>query len=160
MVQPHTTNPIFFGRQDKRNRFGDLLADPKGHAVFVVGREGMGETLLLNRRANMARDHPDLKCGTFHYEVTKTDDVMGTMAPMIDHAFETAFTCEKFSDIQQDLDKKRKTMTRLWAKREEQIRGVIESTSGMYGDLQGTAEKPLRVIEGLDMRLLEAGGTA
>jgi len=35
---------------------------------------------------------------------------------------------EKFSDMQADLDKERKTMTRSWAKREEQIRGVIEST--------------------------------
>src|SRR5690606_1121714 len=44
---------------------------------------------------------------------------------------------EKFSDMQDDLDKERRTMTRLWAKREEQIRGVIETTAGMYGDLQG-----------------------
>ena len=28
---------------------------------------------------------------------------------------------EKFTDMQEDLDKERKTMTRLWAKREEQI---------------------------------------
>jgi hypothetical protein len=30
---------------------------------------------------------------------------------------------ERFSDMQADLDRERKTMTRLWAKREEQIRG-------------------------------------
>jgi hypothetical protein len=30
-------------------------------------------------------------------------------------------------------------MMRLWAKREEQIRGVVESTAGLYGDLQGIA---------------------
>ncbi len=64
---------------------------------------------------------------------------------------------EKFSDMQQDLDKERKTLTRLWAKREEQIRGVIESTAGMYGDLQGIAGRTLQEIEGLDMPLLEAG---
>jgi hypothetical protein len=40
---------------------------------------------------------------------------------------------EKFSEMQSDLDKERKTMIRSWAKREEQIRGVIESTAGMYG---------------------------
>jgi hypothetical protein len=34
---------------------------------------------------------------------------------------------EKFTDMQSDLERERKTMTRLWAKREEQIRGVIES---------------------------------
>jgi hypothetical protein len=44
---------------------------------------------------------------------------------------------EKFSSMQTDLERERKAMTRLRAKREEQIRGVIESTVGMYGDLQG-----------------------
>ena len=46
-------------------------------------------------------------------------------------------------------------MTRLWAKREEQIRGVIESTAGMYGDLQGIAGRTLQEIEGLDIPLLD-----
>jgi hypothetical protein len=63
---------------------------------------------------------------------------------------------EKFSDMQEDLDKERKTMTRLWAKRQEQIRCVIESTAGMYGDLQGIAGKTLQEIEGLDVPLLES----
>jgi hypothetical protein len=63
---------------------------------------------------------------------------------------------EKFSDMQADLDRERKTMTRLWAKREEQIRGVIESTAGMYGDLQGIAGKTLQEIDGLDIPLLNA----
>lgn len=61
---------------------------------------------------------------------------------------------EKFSDMQADLDKERKMMTRLWAKREEQIRGVVESTAGMYGDLQGIAGKTLQEIEGLDIRFI------
>ena len=56
---------------------------------------------------------------------------------------------EKFADMQSDLDKERKTMTKLWAKREEQIRCVIESTAGMYGDLQGIAGRSLAEIEGL-----------
>jgi hypothetical protein len=62
---------------------------------------------------------------------------------------------EKFTDMQADLDRERKMMTRLWAKREEQIRGVIESTAGMYGDLQGIAGKTLQEIEGLDVQLLD-----
>ncbi len=61
---------------------------------------------------------------------------------------------EKFTDMQADLDKERKTMTRLWAKREEQIRGVIESTAGMYGDLQGIAGRTLQEIEGLTLPAL------
>jgi hypothetical protein len=39
-------------------------------------------------------------------------------------------------------------MMRLWAKREEQIRGVVESTAGLYGDLQGIAGRTLQEIEG------------
>lgn len=66
---------------------------------------------------------------------------------------------EKFSDMQTDLDRERKAMTRLWAKREAQIQGVIESTVGMYGDLQGIAGKALQEIEGLAIPLLEAQGT-
>lgn len=58
---------------------------------------------------------------------------------------------EKFTDMRNDLDKERKTMTRLWAKREEQIRGVIDATAGMYGDLQGIAGKTLQEIEGLSL---------
>ena len=64
---------------------------------------------------------------------------------------------EKFTEMEDDLSKERKTMTRLWAKREEQIRGVIESTASMYGDLQGIAGKTLQEINGLDMAMLPAG---
>jgi hypothetical protein len=62
---------------------------------------------------------------------------------------------EKFAEMQSDLDRERKTMTRLWAKREEQIRGVIESTAGIYGDLQGIAGRTLQEIEGLQIPLIE-----
>lgn len=65
---------------------------------------------------------------------------------------------EKFSDMMEDLEKERKTMTRLWAKREEQLRCAIESTAGMYGDLQGIAGKTLQEIEGLEIKLLEGDG--
>jgi hypothetical protein len=56
---------------------------------------------------------------------------------------------EKFSGMQTDLERERKAMTRLRAKREGQIRGVIESTVGMYGDLQGLAGKTLEEIDSL-----------
>jgi hypothetical protein len=66
---------------------------------------------------------------------------------------------QRFSDMQADLDRERKTMMRLWAKREEQIRGVVESTAGMYGDLQGIAGRSLLEIDGLELPLLD-GPTA
>jgi len=62
---------------------------------------------------------------------------------------------EKFSDMQADLDKERKTITRSWAKREAQIRGVIESTVGMYGDLQGIAGQALPEIDSIDTLSLD-----
>jgi len=65
---------------------------------------------------------------------------------------------EKFSDMQDDLDKERKALTRLWAKREEQIRGVLEATAGMYGDLQGIAGRTLQEIEGLEIKMLAGEG--
>jgi hypothetical protein len=61
---------------------------------------------------------------------------------------------EKFGDMHGDLDKERKTMTKLWARRAEQIRCVVESTAGMYGDLQGIAGKTLQEIEGLNIKLI------
>jgi hypothetical protein len=64
---------------------------------------------------------------------------------------------ERFAEMHEDLDKERRTMTRLWAKREEQIRGVIDSTAGMYGDLQGIAGKAFREIESLEVFSLPAG---
>ena len=64
---------------------------------------------------------------------------------------------EKFTEMEEDLSRERKTMTRLWAKREEQIRAVISSAAGMYGDLQGIAGKGLNEIEGLEIAMLPAG---
>jgi hypothetical protein len=62
---------------------------------------------------------------------------------------------EKFTDMSADLDRERKAMTRLWAKREAQIDGVIAATVGMYGDLQGIAGQALEEIEGLELPLLD-----
>jgi len=63
---------------------------------------------------------------------------------------------EAFSSMNEDLDKEKKVITKQWAKREEQIDRVMQSTVGMYGDLQGIAGKSLQEIEGLELRALEA----
>lgn len=62
---------------------------------------------------------------------------------------------EKFTDMQEDLDKERKAIMRGWAKRELQIKGVLESTVGMYGDLQGIAGKAIQEIDALSFPLIE-----
>lgn len=61
---------------------------------------------------------------------------------------------EAFSSMQDDLNKERKVIMKQWAKREEQIDRVMQSTVGMYGDLQGIAGKSLQEIDGLEMKVL------
>ncbi len=63
---------------------------------------------------------------------------------------------ERFRDMSEDLARERKAMTRLWAKREMQIQGVVDTTMGMYGDLQGIAGKALGEIEGLELPMLDS----
>ena len=63
---------------------------------------------------------------------------------------------EKFTDMRDDLDRERKTMTKLWARREQQLNGVLDSTAGLYGDLQGIAGRAMQEIEGLDVLMIEA----
>jgi hypothetical protein len=52
--------------------------------------------------------------------------------------------------MQSNLDRERKAMIRIWAKREEQLKGVIGSSAGLYGDLQGIAGRVLPEIDSLD----------
>jgi hypothetical protein len=61
-----------------------------------------------------------------------------------------AFTC-----MGEDLEKEKRATLRLWAKREEQIARVMQSTVGMYGDLQGIAGKTIAEIEGLELEPFE-----
>ncbi len=57
---------------------------------------------------------------------------------------------EAFVGMKQDLEKERRAMTRIWAKREKQIEQVVTNTAGMYGDVQGllgTAIQPIAALE-------------
>jgi hypothetical protein len=62
---------------------------------------------------------------------------------------------EKFADMQADLDRERKAMVRMWAKREEQLKSVLDSSAGLYGDLQGIAGRALPEIESLGFIAIE-----
>ncbi len=85
---------------------------------------------------------------------TKTEQVYEYLTgPKFRHRVEAIV--EKFSVMQDDLNKERKAMTRLWAKRESQIQGVIETTVGMYGDLEGIAGQAIQSIDGLELPLIE-----
>lgn len=62
--------------------------------------------------------------------------------------------CEQFQTMQEDLNKERATMQRIWAKRDKQINAVIENTVGLHGDLEGIAGRSMPQIEGLELNLL------
>jgi hypothetical protein len=67
---------------------------------------------------------------------------------------------ERFTEMQADLERERKAMTRLWAKRDEQLRTVLDATAGLYGDLQGIAGRAIQEIESLDVFAIEAPPSA
>ncbi len=61
---------------------------------------------------------------------------------------------ERWTDMQKDLADEKKATLKRWAKREAQLNTLIESTTGIYGDLQGIAGRDLREIEALSDTLL------
>lgn len=84
---------------------------------------------------------------------TKTEMVYQYLTgPRFRHRVEAIV--EAFSNMQDDLDKERKVIMKQWAKRQGQIESVMNSTVGMYGDLQGIAGKSLQEIEGLEFPAL------
>ena len=65
---------------------------------------------------------------------------------------------EAFSAMRIDLESERKAIMRQWAKREAQIERVMNTTVGMYGDLQGIAGQSIQEIEGLSFPALGQDG--
>jgi hypothetical protein len=61
---------------------------------------------------------------------------------------------EHYIGLREDLDRERKALTKMWAKRQQQIEGSHEAILGMFGDLQGIAGKSIQDIEMLDLRRL------
>jgi len=149
-------------REDQRAAKADIAlivshALPKGLQTFdqidgvwvtesrcaVAVAIALRESLIALSAARLAGDGQQTKMALVYQYLT---------GPRFRHRIEAVV--ERFSDMQADLDRERKAMMRLWAKREEQIRGVVESTAGLYGDLQGIAGRTLQEIEGLEVPLL------
>lgn len=62
---------------------------------------------------------------------------------------------EAFVTMKSDLESEKRSMQRIWAKREKQLERAIVSTSGMYGDLQGIVGRSLPEIEQLALPAIE-----
>ena len=58
---------------------------------------------------------------------------------------------EAFSSMQNDLEKEKRAMQKLWKQREKQIQKVLESTINMYGSIKGIAGSAIKTIELLEL---------
>lgn len=56
-----------------------------------------------------------------------------------------------FTEMKVNLDAEKRSMNRLWSKREKEIERVVFNTSGMYGDLQGIIGASLPTIQSLEL---------
>ena len=61
---------------------------------------------------------------------------------------------EAFITMQTDLESEKRSMKRLWNKREKQIDRAITNTASLYGDLQGIIGDAMPTVEGLSGPLL------
>jgi hypothetical protein len=120
---------------------GVWVTDPKCAVAVAVA---LRESLLALSAARLAGEGQQTKMEMIYRYLT---------GPRFRHRIEAVV--ERFTEMQGDLDRERKAMTRLWAKREEQIHGVVETMAGLYGDLQGIAGRSLQEIAGLELPLLD-----
>ncbi len=58
---------------------------------------------------------------------------------------------EAFKFMQEQLDKERRAMTKIWKEREKQIERIMINTVGMYGDVKGIIGASLKDIPELDL---------
>jgi hypothetical protein len=120
---------------------GVWVTDPKCALAVAVA---LRESLVALSAARLAGEGQQTKMEMVYRYLT---------GPRFRHRIEAVV--ERFTEMQADLDRERKAMTRLWAKREEQIHGVVDTMAGLYGDLQGIAGRSLQEIEGLQVSLLD-----
>lgn len=57
---------------------------------------------------------------------------------------------ESFIQMEDDLNKERRTMESLWKQREKQIRKVMSNTSGLYGSIRGIAGNAIQSVPQLE----------
>ncbi len=64
---------------------------------------------------------------------------------------------EAFMALRKDLEKEKRSMQLMWAKREKQLERAVTNTSGFYGDLSGIVGAKLPRIEPLELPAIESG---
>lgn len=56
-----------------------------------------------------------------------------------------------FQNLKGELEKEKRSMQRIWSKREKELEKVVMNTSGMYGDLQGILGRSLSTVQALEL---------
>lgn len=119
---------------------GVWVTGPKCAMAVAVS---LREALILMSTTKLAGEGQQTKMAMMYDYLT---------GPGFKHRIEAIV--ERFAEMNDDLDRERKAMTKMWAKREQQIQAVVTSTAGLYGDLQGIAGKAMIEIEALEMPLI------
>jgi hypothetical protein len=63
---------------------------------------------------------------------------------------------EAFITMKGDLDSERRSLQRIWAKREKQLERAVVNTAGLYGDLGGILGPSLPQIANLELAVIAA----
>jgi len=58
---------------------------------------------------------------------------------------------EAFGSLQEQLNKERRAMERIWSQREKEIQRVLRNTAGLYGDMQGIIGGRMPAIAALEL---------
>ncbi len=128
---------IFVGRQAELDQFRQVLEDPRGQAILVVGQAGMGKSWLLDEMAAIAREHADLRCGCVQYELTSEDSVDAVMERMIEDAFRAGDVVEGSFDPTAVRRKQWYALLETMVPKGEKIARLIQS-------FQRDAKRPTR----------------
>jgi tetratricopeptide (TPR) repeat protein len=80
----------FVGRHAELRQWDEILRDPLGQAILIIGPPGIGKSSLLDKMFEIAEGHPDVTCGAVRYDVTPTDSPDAIMELMMDQAFDAA----------------------------------------------------------------------
>jgi len=57
---------------------------------------------------------------------------------------------EAFTNLQQDIEKEKRWFNTKWARQEKELRKIVDSTHGMYGELQAVTGRALQQIKQLE----------
>jgi hypothetical protein len=61
---------------------------------------------------------------------------------------------EAFVTLREELETEKRSIQKIWAKREKQLERALSSTAGLYGDFQGIIGASLPQIEKLEFPAL------